>query len=314
MRPRLFFSRDDLPRGIETIDLLDPTKDISGIWVYFPWRTVAVHIPGEDLYYQLRTNRNKNLITKEEQEKFRSCKIGIAGLSVGSAILETLVLSGGPKIIKLADPDIVDMTNLNRMKASLLNVGENKAVVAARRAWELDPFLRIQIWKEGLKAENLNDFIAKDPKLDIFIDEMDNIEMKINSRFVCRHHGIPVIMATDLGDRVMLDIERFDIEPSRPLFHGLVDIDHSKLKGLAKDGALKEKWLELAGQVIGSANLPERLSESFKQVGKTLDGVPQLGSTAALAGAVATYAIRQIACRHEMSSGRYFVDLEKLIG
>lgn len=272
-------------------------------WVCFPWNCKTVKISPEDEYYRQRTDRNRNLITPEEQIKFRNCKIGIAGLSVGSAILETLVLSGGPKKIKLADPDTVEISNLNRMKATLINLGQNKTEVAARRAWEIDPFADIELWTDGIKEESLDDFMTG---LDIFIDEMDNLRLKVLSRLVCRRLKVAVLMATDLGDKVMLDIERFDHESERPIFHGSVNLNPEDLKEVSKDD-----WHKIASQIMGSENMPKRLTESV--LNKSLNGAPQLGSTAALAGAAATYAVRQIACDYDMPSGRYFIDLEKLI-
>lgn len=305
MRPRFYKKIEDLPRGVDIISLPFSPRYSGGVWVYFPWHMQAFYMPPEDAYYQLRTSRNRNLVTTEEQFKFRNFKVGIAGLSVGSAILETLVASGGPKVLKIADPDIIEFTNLNRIKANLMDVGQNKAVVAARRVWEADPFAEIEILREGVNLDNLDSFVLG---LDLFIDETDDIKFKMLSRSTCRVHRIPVVMATDLGDGVMLDIERFDLEPSRPLFHGLVDIQPDELDKISKDD-----WKKLATKIIGSSNMPERLIKSLEEVGKTLEGVPQLGSTAALAGAAATYVVRQIACGYDMPSGRYMIDLGKLI-
>ena len=47
----------------------------------------------------------------------------------------------------------------------------------------------------------------------------DGLDMKIISRFKAREFGVPVVM--DTNDRGMLDIERFDLEPQRPILHGL---------------------------------------------------------------------------------------------
>ena len=306
MKLPVFPNRKSLPNWIKVIDLaLSPDE----YWVYYPWHKTAVNVSSEDLFFKFRTDRNRNLITEEEQLKFRNCKVGIAGLSVGSAVLETLVASGGPKVLKLADPDKIELTNLNRMKATLLNVGQNKTFVASHRIWDIDPFAEIYIEEKGLKEDNLGEFLAGDSKLDVFIDEMDDIKMKVLARLACREHGIPVIMATDIGDRVLLDIERFDLNPERNLFHGLSGLPLDEVGSMSK-----ERWVQLATLIIGANNMPKRLSDSIAEVGKTLNGIPQLGSTAALAGAVVTYAVRQIACGgHELNSGRYVINLENLI-
>src|SRR3989338_1982539 len=110
----------------------DPLDDflknhgIKDTWVYFSWSNTAVHSLPEDLYFKLRTSRNRNIIKEEEQKKYRDIKVGIAGLSVGSAVAEAVSGTGGPKILKIADPDVVELTNLNRLKATMLDIGGKK--------------------------------------------------------------------------------------------------------------------------------------------------------------------------------------------
>ena len=59
--------------------------------------------------------------------------IGIVGLSVGHAIAHTLALEGMCGRLRLADNDRIELSNLNRIPATVLDIGINKAVVAARR-------------------------------------------------------------------------------------------------------------------------------------------------------------------------------------
>src|SRR6185503_19607804 len=75
----------------------------DGNWVYFPWSCKLVHVLKEDNFQLVRTARNRNLISHEEQKKFHNATIGIGGLSVGSSVAFALALQGGPKHIKLAD-------------------------------------------------------------------------------------------------------------------------------------------------------------------------------------------------------------------
>ena len=98
------------------------------------------------------------------------------------------------------------------MNAKLSDVGMNKTVVSAREVWELDPFAELHVWDSGVNKENLEDFILGEPKIDIFIDEMDSLSLKAMARFICKKARIPVLMATDNGDEVLLDIERFDLK------------------------------------------------------------------------------------------------------
>lgn len=278
-----------------------------GVWIYYPWCNKVVHCLPEELYFKVRTARNRNIITLEEQQKYRETKIGIAGLSVGSAILSALVVSGGPKVIKIADYDVIEVSNLNRIAAKLTDVGLNKAMVAARQVWELDPFADLRVWERGLNRRNLEDFIVGEPALKIFVDEMDNLGLKIFARQICKRRRIPVLMGTDNGDAVILDVERFDLEPRRPIFHGsLKNIPLSKLRDIGF-----KKWLQLSTKIIGPEYMTERLQQSMLEIGKTIPAVPQLGPTASIAGAAVAFAVRKIASGREMPSGRYVISLEE---
>ncbi len=331
-KPVFYKSETDLPRGIKKVDAMEsatrelffienPTirkdnpnlknlqekyiseKNIEGVWVYYPWHKIAVHIPPEDIYFRLRTARNRDLITEKEQRVYRNAVVGIAGLSVGSSILSTVVMTGGPKTIKIADPDFIEITNLNRIRAKLTDVLENKTHVAAREVWELDPFADLHMWDKGIQKDELETFVSGKPKLDVFIDEMDNIEMKIRSRLVCRELGVPVVMATDNGDGLILDVERHDLEKKYPIFHG--NIEEKELK--SSDPG---QFIKMAVRIIDPAYFTERQQQSILQIGKTLPSVAQLGTAATVAGAAVAYAVRRIANKEHLPSGRYVVGFE----
>ena len=52
--------------------------------------------------------------------------------------------------------------------------------------------------------------------------------MKVLVREAARALRLPVLMAT--SDRGLVDVERFDLEPSRPILHGLLgDLDSARL-------------------------------------------------------------------------------------
>ena len=333
MKPQIFASKEEVPAGATFVDALNgslselffiehphfkkpmpeaqealksymESVDIPGVWVYYPHHNVAIHTLPEELYFKLRTARNKNIIKEAEQLAYRNSKVGVAGLSVGSAILSALVISGGPKSIKLADFDTVEVSNLNRIKATLPDLGKNKADVAARNLWELDPFAELEIWDKGVNKENITDFISG---LDIFIDEMDSIDVKILSRLIAKEKKIPVLMATDNGDSIILDVERFDLEPDREIFHGLVG--HFAEEDLTNLDF--KQWLKLATQIVGPEYLTERMQESLLVMGKEIPSVPQLGTTANIAGSAMAFVVRRIANGLPMPSGRYTLGCEE---
>lgn len=280
---------------------------IQPIWIAYSEAGVLVRTVPEEIYFELRTSRNRDIISPDEQAAYRNCSVGIAGLSVGSAILAALVRSGGPKRIKIADFDVLEVTNLNRLQATLLDVGESKAEIAARGIYAIDPFAELTVFANGVNRENIKDFILGNPKLDVCIDEMDMIDCKILSRIIAREARIPVLMATDNGDGVILDVERFDLEPDRKLFHGaLGDIHFDNVKDLDY-----KAWLALATKIVSPEYLTERMQDSLLEIGTAIPAVPQLGTTASIAGSAMAFAVRRIASGEELPSGRYTIGCEE---
>lgn len=335
--PQFFQKEENIPRGARIIDkFADATQELfiierselkhsfsretpafqnflhereqQALWVYYPWNNTAIRIYPEQEYCKIRTARNRNIITKEEQERYRNTSVGIAGLSVGSAVLSALTMTGGPRCLKIADFDTLELSNLNRIKATLLDLGAKKTDIAAKNTWEIDPFANISLFETGLNEQNLEEFLRGNPKLDVFIDEMDNISMKIRVRRSCRTHRIPVIMVTDNGNGVILDIERFDAEPERPLLHGIMeDMDPETIEHLDF-----QNWTKVANKIVGSESLSERMLQSIQAIGTSLSGIPQLGTSASVGGAVAAFSVRAIANNLPMPSGRYHINFETL--
>ena len=177
----------------------------------------------------VRLDRNKNIITTEEQARLNALTIGVAGLSVGHVIAHTLALAGLCGTLRLADFDELELSNLNRVHATVFDLGVNKAHVAARRIAELDPYLTVEVFDAGLSVETVDAFLDG---LDIVVEECDSLDMKAVVRIGARDRRIPVLMAT--SDQGMVDVERFDEEPQRPIMHGLLgELDVGLLPGMS---------------------------------------------------------------------------------
>lgn len=155
-----------------------PAVDETGAgphWAYFPWRRTLVTIPGPDRFRRMRFDRNRYQITTAEQERFRDIRIGVAGLSVGHSIAVTLAMEGLCGHLRLADFDDLELSNLNRLPATVLDLGVNKAVIAARRIAEMDPYLRVEVDTRGVRADSVAEFVDG---LDIVVDECDSLDRK----------------------------------------------------------------------------------------------------------------------------------------
>jgi len=286
----------------------DLTQD--GAWVYYPWKNTLVHSLFEEEYFTVRTDRNRNLVTREEQEKLRSFKIGIVGLSVGQASALTLATSGMCDYMKLMDPDVIEASNLNRIHASLESVGSYKTTYVAQKIYEMNPFAKLELYPVPLTEENLEAFLLKPYKVDAIIDAFDDIKMKIKLRVKAREFDIPVVMATDLGDGAIIDIERYDVNKATKIFNGRVD--EKEIENFPPEMKY-EDIAQIAVKMIGQESVPQRMVESLKLVGKELAGHPQLALASFLGGAIMAYTIKRIALGKKLSSERLYIQFEKLL-
>ena len=121
----------------------------------------------------------------------------MVGLSVGQSIAMTLVLERDCGEINIADFDTIELSNLNRIKTGIYNLGLKKSVQAAREIAELDPYIKVVCYEEGITENNVDDFLTKNGKLDLLIEECDSLDIKILSRIKAKQYGIPVLMETN---------------------------------------------------------------------------------------------------------------------
>ncbi|HYD21604.1 MAG TPA: Rv1355c family protein [Flavipsychrobacter sp.] len=306
VNPALKIATDDYP-GLIRAHVNDVELNEYGVWVYFPWRNTLVHLLDEDEFVEVRTNRNRYKISREEQEILKTKKIGIIGLSVGQSIALTLAQERVCGELRLADFDIVELSNLNRIRTGLHNLGVNKAVLAAREIKELDPFVKISVFDDGISPENIGDFLSGDGRVDVLVEVCDSVDVKVLSRIKARELKIPVVM--DTNDRGMLDVERFDLEPVRPLFHGLAgDIEHTNLEKLSP-----EARMGMVMKIVGAETLSERMKASMLEMNISINTWPQLASSVVLGGAITTDICRRMLLGDHMASGRFYVDLEQII-
>ncbi|TSC82105.1 MAG: dinucleotide-utilizing protein [Parcubacteria group bacterium Gr01-1014_20] len=278
-----------------------------GRWVYFPWLSTLVHILEEDDFQKVRTARNRNLITEEEQSKFYNSTIGVAGLSVGNSVALAIVLQGGGKRVKLADHDRLALSNTNRIRVGVENLGLLKAEMTAREIYAVNPYAQVEIFKDGLTKENIEKFFDG---LDIIIDEIDNLAVKYLIREQAQKRKLAVVMAADNGDNGVVDIERYDLDPNQEFFHGRMGkVSYEELNNLDKFGIGK-----MITKLVGPENVTQGMKDSLLEIGKTTVSWPQLGGAALLNGSAVAYCVRKILNGQPLENNRALISLdEKLI-
>ena len=278
-----------------------------GVWVYYPWRNLLVHMLDEEEFVKVRTIRNIYKISPDEVEVLKNKKIGVVGLSVGQAAVMSLIMERLCGEIRIADFDTLDLSNLNRIRTGVLHLGLKKTEIVKREIAEIDPFIKVVVFDEGIQQANLEAFLSEGGDLDIVVEECDSPEVKMMIRLECRRKGIPVIMET--SDRGLLDIERFDLDRDYPILHGLVEERFLQNRPLSQ-----EEKMELLFQCFDASKASEGMSKSIGELGKTITTWPQLASDVTLGGAVVAMTTRMIFLTNKIKSSRVYVDVPSIIG
>ena len=281
--------------------------DHIGRWIFYPWSGELVHLLEPEAYRELRLDRNRNKITTEDQQRLANLSVGIVGLSVGNAVALSLALEGIGGHLRLADFDHLELTNMNRLRAGCHELGLPKTVLAARQIAEIDPWLQVTLFNEGIRRDNVDEFFSAEPALDVLVEECDSVDVKLLVRERARDLRVPVVMETSDGG--VLDVERFDLEPDRPVFHGLLgEMETAEVADMTV-----EQKSTIAATLLEPTKLPPRLIASVPEIGRTLSTWPQLGGDVALGGAAVTAAVRAFGRGEPLPSGRRRIDLDSLV-
>ncbi|HOW76242.1 MAG TPA: ThiF family adenylyltransferase [Candidatus Competibacteraceae bacterium] len=154
--------------------------------------------------YDIAFSRNLGWVTEAEQAVLRSRRIAIAGLGgVGGSHLLTLTRLGVGKF-NIADLDVFELANFNRQAgASLSHIGRTKVEVLRELALDINPELEIRTFTEGVKAENVAEFLEG---VDLYVDGLDFFAVDARRQVfgACTEQGIPAITAAPLGMGVAL--------------------------------------------------------------------------------------------------------------
>jgi hypothetical protein len=190
-------------------------------------------------------------------------------------------------------------------------IGQNKAELVARLIMETNPYANIKVYQNGINQDNIGDFVKGSgnfPKLDILLEGVDNLEMKILLRQEAKAAHVPLIMATDNADGIIVDVERYDLDPEMALFNGtLGGVIPEDFKNFPPHELPK-----LATKVAGPQYVATRMLASVFEVGKTLYSWPQLGTAATFTGVVAAYLTRLIVNGKKIKSGKYNLSLDEI--
>lgn len=265
-------------------------------------------LPKKEIFYELTSARNRELITAEEQEILHNTNVGFWGLSVGSHAALTWMMQSRAKVVKIVDPDTIDATNLNRLRFGWQNLGSLKISVVKKQLLEMNPYSMVIMSRKTDSSEVVK-LVTGEPFLNVVVDAIDDISGKLLLRQLCKKQKIPLISAADVGDNVVVDVERYDLEDDLQFFLGrLPGIESMDLRNMTPIEKTK-----LIIQLVTFDQCSEKMLQSMLAIGNTIPTWPQLGATATLAGGIITTIIKKIVLGERVYSGRYVISLDDVL-
>lgn len=248
---------------------------------------------------QERLARNAVLITETEQRRLLQSRIGVVGLSTGSVVLEICLHEGLGGVYRIADFDIFEASNANRMLFSPVDdVGKTKTQLVVDHIRHFDPEIRVETFEQGLTEKNMRDFVRN---CDLIVEECDNFSMKVLVRKVAREFSIPVLMGISVNG--MIDVERHDLgdEWMSPLLNvakpSTPDLTPNVLRSIYDTNHFSPRTDEMVGEMAAG----------------NISSWSQLAEEVHLVGSCVAHAARRILLGDTtLASGRFSIKLDDL--
>lgn len=278
----------------------------------------------------LISDPENKMMWQEVREKLEKLVVGVAGVSVGGNILEGVCRELRPKAIKIADLDWIELTNLNRLnrgnsqsltlpaakRQNARNPYEmnrlSKAELTAYQHQLVDPYAAWYVYKEGLDDTNIHQFLdGKDdePALDIVIEEVDDMALKVKLREECRKRRVPVIMLSDFGHRVLVQIHDYRNKPNSLLGCDVPDTELNEKLHRAIDTGNRVAIFEFIAALCGEDYARDEIRRFIAGEGEQpTSSMPQSGATALVAGGVGAKVVWQYFLGYELPD-RFAIDL-----
>jgi hypothetical protein len=236
-------------------------------------------------YYDRLTERNAGVIEPAVQAALHAATILVAGCgSIGGAAVEPLARLGARDFL-LADPGEYELNNLNRQDASAADVGRNKAEVAAERVRAVYPYAQVQVFADGVTAENAAALVAN---VDLVVDGVDVTTASGFRAKVALHEAacaakLPLLTGWDMAGAQYVRV--YDYRRIDQIFDGALtreDVDRLSMWQLLRR-LVPARYVPLEMVSMTRANLT---NPSFT--------FPQLVYAADLFGALASHIVAQL--------------------
>lgn len=255
----------------------------------------------------------------EKQEKLHSARVALLGCGAGSSLAPHLARMGvstkGEMV--LADPDTVDVTNLNRQDYHESQLGTNKAVALQERVKEINSSVKTNVLTEGVTLENLSALVRNS---DVIVDMIDVSvpEIMFALHDEAKEQKKPVITGLDVGEGIISYVFDYRNEESMsmkefigmPETASIEDIKQIPSFSLAsqfiigstdkvfenQEEAIEyyNNFFETQGEKLMDSLPPEAHDVMPRIVTGELDHIPQSNAAATLLGATHAQLVKEI--------------------
>lgn len=152
-----------------------------------------------ETFYQ----RTAQLIGDEKVALLAKKHVLIAGIGgVGGYVAEALSRAGIGHLT-LVDPDVIDITNINRQLFALHStIGRKKVDVAQERLHDINPDMCCDVLDLRLTAQQLDAEGMPGKRPDYVVDCIDDVSAKVALISAALQESVPVISSMGTGNRV----------------------------------------------------------------------------------------------------------------
>jgi molybdopterin/thiamine biosynthesis adenylyltransferase len=203
-----------------------------------------VSVLSSEEFYKVFTASASKFVEQGVQEKFRRSNVLVGGAgSIGNPIAMMAVRSGAENIT-IADPDVVEDSNLARQEYLKDQVGKNKAEMTVENMSKINPYAKDKLKSipEGITKENVEELVKNS---DIIIDGIDiraaDMSWELH-KYACQYKK-PVIVGYDMAGTAMVAVYRYDKDVEKVLNGEISEEtieEFKKVKSAYKEGRIKE--------------------------------------------------------------------------
>jgi hypothetical protein len=180
----------------------------------------------------------------------------------------------------------------------------NKAELTAYRQNLVDPYADFHVYASGIDEDNLDRFLMGgngEPKVDLVVEEADDISLKVYLRERCRELGVPVLMMTDFGHVVATHFQDFARLPTQWIASECVDDACRRLLKKCLTSGNREDLFAFVERFVGTDCIRDEFGAWVRGSGEQpTSSLPQSGATAMVAGGMAAKAVARYLLGHSL--------------